>query len=320
MRAFAWFLGSLLAAALIGGGARLPCLRARPRTLGILAVSPGREPDRHAGPRRSSSYWLCRHLGVRTKRDVGFGLPWRRFLKVSLLWGAIGIVTASVGRRFPAGDAPARRCEFPVHGIRLGAARTCCSSALSSGIAVALIEETVMRGAMHTAIERESGAVTAALLTAPLFAVLHFFAKAQHSAPIKWHWRSGFDLLVRFFAPLGHPALVFDAFLAWLAVGLILSLTRVLTGNIAVSDRTARRLGGGAAHASGGHRPRQRRRVFGVGRPLRRLVGLLAAAVGGGHRARACGSRAPRGSLRVPAMRAARVMLRGARAGSSISR
>ena len=36
-----------------------------------------------------------------------------------------------------------------------------------------------MRGAMHTAIERESGPWTAALLTAPLFAALHFFAKAS---------------------------------------------------------------------------------------------------------------------------------------------
>jgi hypothetical protein len=34
---------------------------------------------------------------------------------------------------------------------------------------------------------------------------------------------------------LSHPALVLDAFLSWLVVGLILSLTRVLTGNIAVA-------------------------------------------------------------------------------------
>ncbi len=91
-----------------------------------------------------------------------------------------------------------------------------------------------MRGAMHTAIERESGPWTAALLTAPLFAVLHFFAKASIPAA-QVNWGSGFDLLLRSFAPLGHPALVFDSFLAWLLVGLILSLTRVLTGNIAVA-------------------------------------------------------------------------------------
>lgn len=105
---------------------------------------------------------------------------------------------------------------------------------VSSGIAVALVEETVMRGAMHTAIERESGPWTAALLTAPLFAVVHFFAKAR-IAPEDIGWGSGFDLLSRSFSPLAQPALVFDSFVSWLIVGLILSLTRVLTGNIAVA-------------------------------------------------------------------------------------
>jgi membrane protease YdiL (CAAX protease family) len=105
---------------------------------------------------------------------------------------------------------------------------------LSSGVAVALLEETVIRGAMHTAIERESGPWTAALLTAPLFAVLHFFAKTR-IAPEDVGWGSGFELLLRSFSPLAQPALVFDSFLSWLIVGLILSLTRVLTGNIAVA-------------------------------------------------------------------------------------
>ena len=76
--------------------------------------------------------------------------------------------------------------------------------------------------------------MTAVLLTAPLFAVTHFFAKAS-IPPDQLHWSSGFDLLARSFAPLGHPALVIDSLLAWLAVGLILSFTRVLTGNIAVA-------------------------------------------------------------------------------------
>ena len=74
----------------------------------------------------------------------------------------------------------------------------------------------------------------AALLTAPLFAILHFFAKVR-IPPADVGWGSGFDLLLLSFAPLSHPALLLDAFLSWLVVGLILSLTRVLTGNIAVA-------------------------------------------------------------------------------------
>ncbi len=44
--------------------------------------------------------WLCRHLGIANKRDLGYGLPWRRFLQVSLLWGAVGMISAAAGAAF----------------------------------------------------------------------------------------------------------------------------------------------------------------------------------------------------------------------------
>ena len=43
---------------------------------------------------------LCRHLNLRQTRDFGYGLPWRRFLAVAVLWSAIGFVTAGVGAAF----------------------------------------------------------------------------------------------------------------------------------------------------------------------------------------------------------------------------
>jgi len=176
--------------------------------------------------------WLCRHLRLNTKRDCGYGLPWRRFLKVCLLWGVIGMATAGVGAAFLL-MTHLRVVQADFTASAPNVARIFLIG-LGSGIAVALLEETVFRGVMHSAIERESGPWMAALLTAPLFAVLHFFAKVRIPAA-EVGWGSGFDLLLRSFAPLGHPALVLDSFLAWLAVGLILSLTRVLTGNIAVA-------------------------------------------------------------------------------------
>jgi membrane protease YdiL (CAAX protease family) len=176
--------------------------------------------------------WLCRHLNLTLKRDYGYGLPWRRFLQVSFAWGAIGMATAGLGAWF--------LMSTHLRVVSPGFVPTAWNLArifmigASSGIAVAVIEDTVMRGAMHTAIERESGPWTAALLTAPLFAVLHFTAKAA-IPPQDIGWGSGFDLLLRSFSPLSSPSLVFDSFLSWLIVGLILSLTRVLTGNIAVA-------------------------------------------------------------------------------------
>jgi membrane protease YdiL (CAAX protease family) len=230
MRAFAWFLGAMLLAALIGALISYPAFqltssfanfafhRVASRITMLLLIL--------------ELVWLCWHLQLKTKRDFGYGLPWRRFLTVSLLWGGIGAASAGVGAVFLlATHLRVVETGFTPSGLNI---LRIFAIGLASGIAVALIEETVMRGAMHTAIERESGPWTAALLTAPLFAVLHFFAKARIPSQ-ELNWGSGFDLLVRSFAPLSHPALVFDSFLSWLLVGLILSLTRVLTGNIAVA-------------------------------------------------------------------------------------
>lgn len=231
MRAFAWFFGTLLAAGLIAATLAYPVFELTSRfapwpfhrvagRVAMLAAAAG-------------LVWLCRHLGVATRRGLGYALPWRRFVTVSALAGAIGIATAAAGAGFLLATH-LRVPEDPAPFDSLAGVARLLLIGLSSGIAVALIEETVMRGAMHTAIARESGQASAVLLTAPLFALLHFFAKA-HIPPAELHWMSGFDLLARSFAPLGSPALVFDSFLAWLAVGLVLSFTRVVTGNIAVA-------------------------------------------------------------------------------------
>jgi len=230
VRAFAWFVGIILLAGLIGACVAYPAYELTSTFAGwafhrvasriaMLVLALG-------------LVWLCRHLQLTTKRDFGFALPWRRFLKQSLLWGLIGMATAGVGAAFLL-LTQLRVMNLSFVPSAAGFARIFLVG-VGSGISVALLEETVFRGVMHTAIARESGAWTAALLTAPLFAVLHFFAKVRIPAA-DIGWGSGFDLLVLSFAPLSHPALVLDSFLSWLVVGLILSLTRVLTGNIGVA-------------------------------------------------------------------------------------
>jgi uncharacterized protein len=162
---------------------------------------------------------------------LGYALPWRRFCAVATLFAAVGILTASVGAAFLLGEGirvvsdPASLAS-PPHLAHLALI------ALSSGLAVALLEETVMRGALHSAIARESGPRAALWLIAPLFAVLHFFAKTHVDSP---GWTSGFQLLAGSFAPLGNLGEVLDSLLAWIAVSLVLSLTRIFTGNIAVA-------------------------------------------------------------------------------------
>jgi membrane protease YdiL (CAAX protease family) len=230
MRAFAWFLGSILLAGLIGACIAYPAYEL---TLSFATFAFHRVASRiFMLVLAVLLAMLCRHLNLRVKRDFGYGLPWRRFLKVCVLWAALGVATASAGAAFLLSThLRVMNADFVPSAVSF--ARIFLIG-LGSGIAVALLEETVFRGVLHTAIERESGPWMAAALTAPLFAVLHFTAKTRIPAA-DVGWGSGFDLLALSFAPLGHPALVLDAFLSWLVVGLILSLTRALTGNIAVA-------------------------------------------------------------------------------------
>ena len=229
MRAFAWFAGLLILAILGAGLLAYPAFE--------LVAGVGWRFDRVASRVAMlllalELVWYCRHLRLGSKQDFGYGLPWRRFVAQSLLWGVIGTLSAAAGAVFLLhadlrAPAPGFVPSFGVcvHLLLIG---------LGSGVTVALIEETVMRGALHTAIARESGQWTAAILTATLFAALHFFAKTRIPAN-ELSWLSGYDLLLRSFVPLSHPLAVLDSFLAWTAVFLILSWTRILTGNIAVA-------------------------------------------------------------------------------------
>jgi membrane protease YdiL (CAAX protease family) len=229
MRAFAWFMG-LLILAMIGGA-----LLAYPSF--ELVAGAGWRFDRVASRVAMLLFalelvWLCRHLGIRSKADFGYGLPWRRFVGQACLWGVIGVLTAALGAAFLLMSG--MRALSPDFTPGIGACAHLLLIGIGSGISVALIEESVMRGGLHTAIARESGQVWAAILTATLFAMLHFFAKARIPAD-ELAWYSGFDLLLRSFAPLFHPLAVLDSWLAWVIVFLILAWTRILTGNIAVA-------------------------------------------------------------------------------------
>jgi membrane protease YdiL (CAAX protease family) len=230
MRALAWFVAAILLAGLIGALLSFPVYEL---TSSFASWAFHRVYSRVALlVLIAELVWLCRYLNLRRARDFGYGLPWRSFLKVSCAWGAIGIATAAIGAAFLL--TTHLRIVSPSFTPTVLNFGRIFLVGLGSGIAVALLEETVARGAMHTAIERDSGPWAAALLTASLYAVLHFFAKTRIT-PEDIGWGSGFDLLLHSFAPLAQPQLVFDALLSWFIVGLILSLTRVLTGNIAVA-------------------------------------------------------------------------------------
>jgi len=107
------------------------------------------------------------------------------------------------------------------------------ATGLVTGLVVALIEETFLRGAMQTAITRESGAPLAIALTSVVYASLHFVAGKYRVPPEQVNFGSGVDMLAEVLQRFAQPAAILDSFLCLCAVGVILGLVRHLTGNIA---------------------------------------------------------------------------------------
>src|SRR6202041_1037144 len=84
MRAFAWFLGSILLAGLIGACIAYPAYEL---TSSFATFAFHRVASRiFMLVLAVLLAMLCRHLNLKHRRDFGYGLPWRRFLKVCALW------------------------------------------------------------------------------------------------------------------------------------------------------------------------------------------------------------------------------------------
>jgi uncharacterized protein len=228
MRAFAWFL--LLFAVALGVVAVLtypawlllhphfdfPFHRIGER-IGMLALAFG-------------FLLVAGHLRLADRTSLGYGAPRPRFVREMLLGLALGVATmaAVVAAMSALGLLDWARAA----GLGALALAQLLVTRLVSGLAVAFIEETFVRGAMYTAIERESGARAAVLLTSLLYAATHFFAKVRIAPEDVTPW-SGLALLGQSLAAFAHFGGIVDAFLALTAVGVVLALVRQATGNIA---------------------------------------------------------------------------------------
>jgi membrane protease YdiL (CAAX protease family) len=173
---------------------------------------------------------VARRLGLADRESLGYGAPRREFLREWGLGLVLGVATMSgiVGIMAALGLLEWRSdALFGVAPLaKLVGAR------LLSGLAVALIEETFIRGAMFTAIQRESGTRTAVILTAVLYSASHFFGKVRIPADQVTAW-GGVDLLAGTLHAFSDPLGIADAFLCLAAVGVVLAVVRATTGNIA---------------------------------------------------------------------------------------
>jgi CAAX protease family protein len=230
MRAFAWFMGLFLlafgAVALFAYPAWLllhphfnfPFHRIGER-VGMLGLLVG-------------FVLIARRLGLADRVSLGYGVPRREFISELIIGLALGVATmlAVVGIMAALGLLEWR--EAGPSGM--AALTKAVASGLMSGLAVALIEETFIRGAMFTAIQHESGTRVAIVLTSILYSASHFFGKVRIPPEQVTAW-SGVDLITSTLHAFAAPLGIVDAFLCLTAVGMVLAIVRAITGNIAAT-------------------------------------------------------------------------------------
>lgn len=173
-------------------------------------------------------YVVARRLGVANRVAMGFGIPRDQFLRElarGLVLGILFMLPLAVlmlvlGLR----DLSA--------GLSAAVLAKALLAGLGSGLAAAFIEESFLRGAMFSAVSRESGTTVAVISTSVLYAAVHFFARFRiEDADVGIG--SGLALLGGSLAEFGHPLQIADAFLCLAAVGALLAMLRATTGAIA---------------------------------------------------------------------------------------
>jgi membrane protease YdiL (CAAX protease family) len=173
---------------------------------------------------------VARRVGLADKRSVGYALPRPLFIREMLIGLALGVIgmAAIVAIMTALG-----LLDWTEASTATGGKLTkIILNRLASGLAVGFIEETMLRGVMFAAIQRESGAKTAIVLTSIIYSAVHFLA-SYHIAPDQVTSSSGFDLLAGTLQWFSRPLEMADAFICLFAVGMVLAIIRARTGNIA---------------------------------------------------------------------------------------
>ena len=173
---------------------------------------------------------VARHVGMGDKRSVGYALPRPLFIREmlkALVLGVVGMM-AIVGIMTALGLLDWSQASTATG----GKLAKIVFNRLLSGLAVGLIEETMLRGVMFAAIERESGTKSAILLTSLVYAAVHFL-DSYHEVDAHPTPHSGLDLLAGRLHRFSEPLVMADAYICLFAVGIVLAMIRARRGNIA---------------------------------------------------------------------------------------
>jgi len=107
-------------------------------------------------------------------------------------------------------------------------------TALIAGLIIAFIEETLFRGAMLSAIKKQSSTVFAIVVTSLIYALVHFIQPDIEIDPNTLNWTSGFMLLKDALPSLDDMTHIFDSLIALFFAGVLLSIVKLRTNRIAL--------------------------------------------------------------------------------------
>ena len=101
--------------------------------------------------------------------------------------------------------------------------------ALLVGFVVAFVEETIFRGALFTALQRQGGGATALFISSAIYAAVHYIKFPPVAETPGWF--TGLIFLPAAFRRFSDPAIL-DALLTLFVLGLLLGLMRLRSGKI----------------------------------------------------------------------------------------
>ena len=137
---------------------------------------------------------VFRKAGFSSWRDIGFGPGFRQFWGDAARGFAAGILIMApvvAGLLLVQNRVPDLNWDWSA-----GSLAALLASALVAGSIVALIEETLFRGALLTAVLRRSSVLLAVVSTSLFYSLVHFLQPEQELDPHSLDWASGFVLLL----------------------------------------------------------------------------------------------------------------------------
>jgi uncharacterized protein len=168
---------------------------------------------------------LMRTMGAQRPRDLGLVAPagqWRNLgAGFAIGFASLAVVALLVllsGAREINTSVPASRVAEKMFAAALTA------------IVVALIEETLFRGAIFGALRRTMHWVAALLLSSMIYAIVHFMESARFEGKVTW--LSGFELLPKMLAGFADWPQLVPGFFNLTLAGVLLGFAYQRTGNL----------------------------------------------------------------------------------------